>query len=295
MPAGFNKGQIEYIKTIANVNGHKTYKDTTVGSQNHTVTSGTAAVQDDHLKYAVWCLGDRPVTQPTGAIDANTNGVYDGTFTPIDVYHVQIESDQAAADNAQRVTPECFLESLNINMRHITNIDQTIDQQSHKEFRLVIFRHREKQHASPQLAENLSNPLYDMFHGAANYKYGPKGHRNKMDEEGNINYDAHTGYEVKYDRDAMMTDPINSEDYIVMKDCRYYLGREYGGKHIYEDRFHWNFEDPIVTDNDDISYVDSNKNYCWYIMLLGVNNDGTNAIDNLGYVRFACNTHVTSG
>lgn len=294
MPAGFNKGQIEYIKTIANVNGHKSYRSTTVATQNHDVTVGTAASNDDHLKYAIWCLGDRPVTNPTGDIDANTDGVYDTTIGQLNVYDVPINEDRDTADHSQRVTPECFLESLSIKMRHITALDETIDQQSHKEFRLLVFRHREKQHASPQLAENRSNPLYDMFHGAANLKYGPKGFRNKI-EHGNINYNAWGGYDSRFDRDAMITDPINTEDYVLMKDCRYYLGREYGGKHIYEDRFFWDFEDPINTDNADISYTDSTKNYCWYIMLLGVNNDGTNQLQNLGYLRFAGNTYVTSG
>lgn len=295
MPAGFNKGQIEYIKTIANVNGHKTYKATSTGSQDHTVESGTAATVDDHCKYAIWCLGDRPLTYPAGSIDGNTNTVQDAQTGSLDVYNVPIEDDQAAANATQRVTPECFLESVNIKMRQITDLDDSIDAQSHKEFRLVIFRHREKQHASAQLAENFSNPLYDMFHGAANIKWGPKGYRHKMDDEGNINYTAFSGYSLDYDRDRMMTDPINKEDYVVMKDCRYYLGREYGGKHIYEDRFFWDHEDPIQTDNADLTYNDSNKNYAWYIMLLGINNSGTTAIDNLGYITFSCNTHVTSG
>lgn len=296
MPAGFNKGQIEYIKTIANVNGHKTYKRTIVADDDHTVTAGNAAAVDNRMKYYAWCLGDKPLTLPTGVVSANTDLVTEADLESLDVYNIPVNSDQAAASTeSQRVTPECFLESVSMKMRQITDLDNTIDAHSHKEFRLIVFRHKEKQHASKQLAENFSNPFYDMFWGASNYKYGPKGYRRQMSDEGDINYTAFSGYDGSFDRDAMLTDPMNKEDYVVMKDCRYYLGREYGGKHIYEDRFSWDHEDPISTDNADISYNDSNKNYCWYIMLLAVNNTGGSPVDNLGYIRLSANTYVTSG
>lgn len=295
MPAGFNKGQIEYIKTIANVNGHKTYKQTTVSTQAHTVTSGTAAGSDSKMKYAMWSLGKVPLSLPVGSVDENTNLVTESVFTPLDVYNIELNSNQETATPSQRVTPECFLERISLKMRHITELDTTLDAQSHKEFRLIVFRHKEKQHESKQLAENFSNPLYDMLWGAGNFKYGPKGYRNTIDNQGNINYNAWSTYYGPNDRDAMMTDSVNKDDYVVMKDCRYYLGREYGGKHIYEDLFTWDHEDPIATDQNDITYVDSNKNYCWYIALFCVTNNADNAPDNLGYVRFQGNTYVTSG
>lgn len=297
MPAGFNKGQIEYIKTIANVNGHKTYKATHVGAQDHTVVTGHQPACDDHARYAIWCLGARPLSRPTGGVVASTDLVQDITIDSIDCYNVPIEENHTNAEPDERVTPECFLESVSCKLRQITNLDADHDHDvnSHKEFRLVIFRHKEKQSSIHGLGDNFSNPLYDMYWGAENRKYGPKGYRNKMDQEGTINYNNHTGYDVKFDRDAMLTDPINKEDYVVMKDCRYYLGREYGGKHIYEDMFTWDHEDPIATEDPRLDHVDNNKNYCWYIYLLGVNNDATNVIDNLGYIRMSLNTHVTSG
>lgn len=295
MPAGFNKGQIEYIKTIANVNGHKTYLNKQVGTaQARTVESGTACTLDPHVKFKLWNLG------PTPLVYDHTSATALNAITPctsIDVYNVPIEQDLEVCQPIQRASPECFLESINLKMRQMTDIDATIDAQSHKEFRLIVFRHREKQHATQNLAENFSNPLYDLWHGAANYKYGPSGWRGAMDHQGNLNYIAGAGYDAGYDRDAMMTDPVNSDDYVVMKDCRYYLGREYGGKHIYEDRFHWDHEDPIAMDLADLSSTDSNKNYCWYIMLIGANNSvgAAGAIDNLGYINFRSNTYVTSG
>lgn len=295
MPAGFNKGQIEYIKTIANVNGHKTYKATLIADDDHTATTGYTAPVDSRLKYHMWCLGPKPLTFPVGTIDANTDMVTEDNLDPIDCYEVPIEQDVVSASQSQRVTPECFLESVSMKMRHITDLDNTIDAHSHKEFRLVIFRHKEKQHESKQLAENFSNPLYDMFWGAKNLKYGPKGYRRTMERSGDIDYAAFDSYDGNFDRDAMLTDPINQHDYVVMKDCRYYLGREYGGKHIYEDMFRWDHEDPIATEQSDLSYVDSNKNYCWYIMLFCVNNTGGAAADNMGYIRLSTNTHVTSG
>lgn len=298
MPAGFNKGQIEYIKTIANVNGHKTYKNTTVANANHNSTVGSLALNDPMLRYYLWCLGDRPlVYNPTSP----NVGVIENAMNPIDVYNVQINTNRELADHQQRVTPECFLESVRMKMRIIQNLDVTDDVNSHKEYRLIIFRHREKQSSVANLAHNFSNPMYDMFHGAGNYKYGPEGFRNKMDDAGHVNYMSWGGYTTHWDRDAMLTDPMNKEDYVVAKDCRFYLGREYGGKHIFEDTMHWDHEDPIATDQDKIDLVDSTKNYCWYIMLMGVNNQvpGVNGaptvIDDLGYVSMRFNTYVTSG
>jgi hypothetical protein len=300
MPAGFNKGQIEYIKTIANVNGHKTYKVTTHAGQQHTVEQGVASSRDGLMKFKLFSLGPTPITlKPASPNDPSTGN----HSTPLDVYNIPINSDQAAATAQQRVTPECFFESVNCKLRLVSTLDETIDEQSHKEYRLIVFRHKEKQHHILQNAENFSNPLYDMFWGAGNVKYGPEGYRRSHDDHGDINYVDSSSYDAAYDRDAMMTDPMNKDDYVVMKDCRFYLGREYGGKHIYEDRFHWDHEDPIATDNADLTTVDSNKNYCWYIYLACVNNDtravGQSGLPNtptdLGYIRLALHTHVTSG
>jgi len=310
MPAGFNKGQIEYIKTIANVNGHKTYKttsypipstDSTVNDQTqaHYRVQGETPLCDDAARYAIWCLGPRPLMRGTGdTAGGNTNLAADQTITSIDVYNVPIQQNLELADEQKRVSPECFLESVNMKMRHITNLDadHDHDNDSHKEFRLIVFRHKEKQHYHKQIAQNHSNPLYDMFFGAGGYKYGPKGYRQQFDNEGNLDYVNHSGFNVYFDRDMMLTDSMNKDDYVVMKDCRYYLGREYGGKHIYEDRFHWDHEDPIATDAAELTNIEGDKNYCWYIMLLCSNNSPSNdAVDNLGYVRFMANTHVTSG
>ena len=72
MPAGFNKGQIEYIKTIANVNGHKSYLAKSTYAQNHAAITGTTAVCDTNLRYACWTIGKRPLMYGTGAIDGTT-------------------------------------------------------------------------------------------------------------------------------------------------------------------------------------------------------------------------------
>ncbi len=110
MPAGFNKGQIEYIKTIANVNGHKTYLAKSNYAQNHAATTGTTAVCDTNLRYACWTIGKRPLMYGAGAIDGTTDSAVDTTFTNLDVYNVPIVADQSAAGHEDRVTPECYLE-----------------------------------------------------------------------------------------------------------------------------------------------------------------------------------------
>jgi len=91
-----------------------------------------------------------------------------------------------------------------------------------------------------------------------------------------------------------MTCLVNKEDYVVMKDVRFYLGKEYGGKHIYEDTLHWDHADPIATEAEDLTHNDSNnKNYTWYVAFFCTTNNTTMA--EFPYVRMDTTTHVTSG
>jgi hypothetical protein len=92
-----------------------------------------------------------------------------------------------------------------------------------------------------------------------------------------------------------MTVPINKESWVVMRDHRFYLGKEYGGKNIYEDAFHWDWKDPIATSSDDVTETDNEKNYTWYIMLMANNNSLISQDNPTLSIRFTGTTHMTSG
>ena len=70
--------------------------------------------------------------------------------------------------------------------------------------------------------------------------------------------------------DDLMTMRINKDDYVVMKDVRFFLGKEHGKSH-FEDTLHWDWNDPIDTANNNVlsSPTLNDKNYRWHITLFG--------------------------
>ena len=291
--APFNKRQIGYIKAIADVGGHTTYKP---GSLNvsDTLDKLTAnTTHDGKGKYAFVTIGNAPKVYIAGSSDIKAPiDASRSWFHSIPVYDVAINTDETAVSGDQRVTPECYLESVHSRMRLIQELDVTNNAQSHQEYRMLVFRHKERQCSDERFAENFSNPLYDMFLSTRNYKYGPLGRREKTTDSGNNDYGAST--DKHNDIQSLMTNMVNKEDYVFMKDVRFYLGKEYGGKHIYEDTLHWDHADPIATDATDLTHNESNnKNYTWYVAFFCTTN-GSSAAD-FPYVRFDTTTHVTSG
>lgn len=293
--APFNKRQIGYIKAIADVGGHTTYKANLLG-QSHTLDKLTAATtHDGQGKYAFISIGNAPQVYTSGA--TNTLHAINQSrpwFHELPVYDVTVNTDETAVSNEQRVTPECYLESVHARMRLIQQLDVSNDTQSHQEYRMLVFRHKERQCSDERFAENFSNPLYDMFLAPSNFKYGPLGYREKSDlAAGSNDYVGATNFHN--DIQSLLTCMTNKEDYVFMKDVRFYLGKEYGGKHIYEDVFHWDHADPIATEATDLSRNESNnKNYTWYIAIFASTNSPSVAAD-FPYVRFDATTHVTSG
>lgn len=299
MPAGFNTGQIEYIKAIANVNGHKTYKDI---SYNREATASTTAhlnlqTADTKCRYGVWCLGQKPVTRDsTGNI-----GVTSVAFHELRAFAIAKSTDSdGVVYETQREGDEGFLESTHLNLRVlIPHIDNGTFNPDHVEFRMIVFRARDRQHHLETHTRDTNNPLFNLFRGNRNHAIGFSGWESKEEILGNLNYTADTNLALSgvfnvQNQDAM-TAPINKESWVVMRDHRFYLGKEYGGKNIYEDSLHWDWKDPIATASPDVTETDNEKNYTWYIMLIA-NNNSLVAQDNPNVsVRITGTTHMTSG
>lgn len=276
----FNRGEVEYIKTIAQVNGHKTYKYSIHGNSDTLVSTGTNwHTMPDSAKYALITFGKKPKVYSPTSMSTPTDIICD----QIDIFNIPLNTTEGAASIGQRASEACFLETVHSKLRLIQGIDQ-----DHCEYRIVVFRHKEKQSHVQQLAENFSNPLYDLFLRGDSYKYGPLGVRDKEILAGNINYLSDpTSFQ------SLVTAMINKEDYVTMFDARVYLGKEYGGKHIYEKAFHWDHRDPMESNADDITETENSKNYVWYMMILKSDND--NSETAAPYLRIDTTTHVTSG
>jgi len=292
--APFNKRQIGYIKAIADVGGHTTYSPQELNADPNLAKLTATDTHDGFGKYAFVSIGKCPQVYTSGSTNTmhaiNTARPW---FHELPVYDITINTDETSVQPEERVTPECYLESVHARMRMIQELDVTDNTKSHQEYRMLVFRHKERQCSDERYAENFSNPLYDMFLATNNYKYGPLGFRNKSATSANNDYGGYNS--VRNDIQSLMTNMTNKEDYVFMKDVRFYLGKEYGGKHIYEDVFHWNHADPIATEATDLTHNESNnKNYTWYVAIFATTNAAGVQAD-FPYVRFDTTTHVTSG
>jgi len=71
----------------------------------------------------------------------------------------------------------------------------------------------------------------------------------------------------------LMTMPLNKNDYVVMRDVRFFLGQAQGKSH-FEDVFDFDFNDPINTADTDLMTSDTlaDKNYRWHCVLIGTSN-----------------------
>jgi len=71
----------------------------------------------------------------------------------------------------------------------------------------------------------------------------------------------------------LMTMPLNKNDYIVMRDVRFFLGAAQGKSH-YEDAFDFDFNDMINTADTDLLSSDTlaDKNYRWQCVIIGTSN-----------------------
>lgn len=297
MPAGFNNGQIEYIKAIANVNGHKTYKDV-IYNANATLSS-TAHLNfetaDQKARYGVWFLGQKPNMRDA----AGNIGVPTTAWHELEAFSIPktTNSDGVVAED-QREGDEGFLESTHINYRIVAPSSSTGNfNADHTEYRLIVFRARDRQHHLMTHAKDTNNFMYNLFRGITNFNIGFAGYEQKEEINGNLNYvNAATNPGLAFiDSQDAMTAPINKASYVVMRDHRFFLGKEYGGKNIFEDSLHWDWKDPVATSSDDVTETDNEKNYTWMMLLIANNNSFSVGDAPSISVRMLGTTHMTSG
>lgn len=309
MPAGFNTGQVEYIKAIANVNAHKTYKPVTYNNNLVTAANSLTRTTADNLaKYQLFCLGKAPqVRDTTGATGVLSSVIaLDAFYIPIADTAVTPAGGGAAVEVANSIItadardgPEGFLESTHLNVRLVLPHKTNSFADDHCEIRMLVFRARDRQHHDPLYAKDVNNPYYNLFHATNNYNVGFSGYENKPDVHGDISYVGTTAPAVSglawVGHQDALTMPVNKQSWIVMKDHRFFLGKEYGGKNIYETTLHWDWRDPISANSSDVTDTDNDKNYTWYILFIASNNNFTSADTPEITVRMMGTTHMTSG
>lgn len=293
--APFSRRQTAYIRAIADQGKHDTYipivdRPETNGLENYDdVLIGTTA--QSHCKYRLWCLGEKPQVfdvgtgNTTSILDEKNNGVSTGAVTSLDCFKTQF-TNATATLNIQKNklvqgTGEVFLDKTTLNFRCLFDPIHFDDSTKarHGEFRFIVFRHKEKQSSDIKLAQNFCNPLYDLFLNPDNYKVGIKGYRDDIENGGTLNYsDANLSWN---EASALMTNMINKEDYVVMKDVRFFLGPRFGKSH-YETRIDWNWNTvldcntiPEASDVDITEQADHRNNFKWYCLMIGTRLHGS--------------------
>jgi len=177
---------------------------------------------------------------------------------------------------------------------------------------------------------SLLNPGYDLFMGQTGRPRGPLGYRTstKLDKDmdptgapapyysgkrwdngwvngtipksaGDAGHGNTAGAETfpageaDFTHRDLMTMPLNKNDYVVMRDVRFFLGQQQGKSH-FEDVFDFDFNDPINTADTDLCSSDTlnNKNYRWQCIIIGTSN-GRDPV-HLNY-EIRGTTHCQSG
>lgn len=286
--APFSRRQTAYIRAIADQGKHDTYAaiverpaDVTTGLETYddSLVGGTAQA---HCKYRLYCLGELPTVWDTSSTDTHQT-IADATtadaITSLKCFNSSFHANDGTNDLQDhqliRGTGEVFLDKTTLNFRCLfdpKHFDDTANAR-HGEFRFIVFRHKEKQSSDIRLADNLSNPLYDLFLAPTNQKVGIKGYRTKVNESGNNDYTAASFW--ANEASALMTSMINKEDYVVMKDVRFFLGPRFGKSH-YETRIDWNWNTvldcssvPDDTSVDVTEQAEHRNNFKWYALMIG--------------------------
>jgi hypothetical protein len=291
--APFSRRQTAYIRAVADQGKHTTYvsvvnrpETTSLENYDDSLTGGTAQA---HCKYRLYCLGELPKVWDAGAADTSSviaDGTVADAVTSLNCFQSQFKVNSSNTTDINdnqliRGTGEVFLDKTTLNFRCLfdpKHFDDTANAR-HGEFRFIVFRHKEKQSGDVRFAQNMSNPLYDLFLEPGNQKVGIKGVRQKITEIGNDDYVALNG--SFNEASALLTAMINKEDYIVMKDVRFFLGPRFGKSH-YETRIEWNWNTvldcstvPDATDVDVTEQADHPNNFKWYALMIGTRLHGS--------------------
>jgi hypothetical protein len=137
---------------------------------------------------------------------------------------------------------------------------------------------------------NLLNPAAEYYSG--NYWNGTTWVEGGDNEDGR-GVRLHPVGESGFTVDDLMTCRLNRDDYVIMKDVRFFLGKEHGKSH-FEDTLHWDWNDPIDTNQENVltSSTLNDKNFRWHMTLIGTSNGKSPVVLNQ-HVRWT--TKMESG
>lgn len=293
MPLTLTSRDKAYVRAVAHGGAHNMYK----GIRNTLISSSTKGkmfLGTAHARYVMMHLGIKPKSQiaktwHTGNnfeaqdIDHDIVGEYKNSHD-LEAFYFPKAADSASSTKlfSRRYGDNVFLESTTLRLRvNLPHSRYNADQNCFG--RIIVFRSKEKQNHIPEESLDHANPHYDLFLNDYGYQVGLNGHVSHEDDENYIKQGSHVSNHALSVQNMM----VNKKKYVVMKDCKFNLGKDFGAL-AFETNLHWDWKDQmneIPSNRDDITAAQGgdcpNKNYEWYILVIGTNPNGETATQDL--------------
>lgn len=277
-----------YVRAVAHGDAHDMYK----GLRFDDDSSASMFVGTTHDRYTLFHLDNITKTQIHKAWHiAGSNSwelqdlSHDLTAAHVSNVALNAFSFPKAVDTAsttksfqKRYGDNVFLESTHLRIR-ISLPQSRYNADEESMCRFIVFRSKEKQSNVVERSMDHSNPHYDLFFDHNGYEQGLNGYVDHADAENYVLGTAHSNYGPMTIQNFL----INKKKYVVMKDCKFNLGKDFGTLG-FETTLHWDWNDRMldipadraqVTDSDDGD--GPQKNYSWYMLVLMMNPTGGTA------------------
>lgn len=289
-----------YVRAVAHGGAHDMYK----GIFKSTQTSANYYLGTAHDRYHMFHLSHIPKTQIEKDWHGNNSWELQDLSHNLPVAHVHNDTCEAfdfpkgtdvsatTKNHHSRYGDNVFLDSTNLRIRiSMPQARFNLDEQCMARF--IVVRSKEKQSNIVEKSLDHANPHYDLFINSDGFEVGLNGYVDHVDAENYIKNTGHQGYPPMMQQNLM----INKRKYVIMKDCKFNLGKDFGAL-AFETRLRWDWQDqmmdipavrPDVTSSDDGD--GPLKNYSWYMICLATNPIGGEATQTLNVEMFGT-THA---
>jgi hypothetical protein len=291
MPLTLTSRDKAYVRAVAHGGAHDMYK----GILNHvkpTTNDGKFTLGTQHDHYVMFHLGEKPKSQINRTwhdasgnshelqdIDHDLSSAYSNSIN-LNFANFAKGGDTAGTTklHSKRYGDNVFLDSTQIRIR-VSLPHARFNADEHSMCRMIVFRAREKQCHIPEESLDHANPHYDLFLTQSGYVQGLNGYVDHNDYENYIKRTTH----AEVGPLALQNFLVNKSKYVVMKDCKFNLGKDFGALG-FETFLRWDWQDrlnDIPATRHDCTAAQSGdgptKNYEWYILIMGMNPTGATA------------------
>lgn len=307
MPLTLTSRDKAYVRAVAHGGHHDMYNGKAMSIEG-SASIGQMFVGTTHDRYVMLHLDAKPKSQINREwhiFSTNSHELQDIDHDLPDAHKHSINLSMfsfgklvdkvtSSKDYRYRYGDNCYLESTSLKVRVCLPHDRyNLDEITMG--RLIVFRSKEKQSQIEEESMDHANPHYDLFIDHDGYEQGLNGYVDHENAEHYIKSTSHNNYNST----AIQNFLVNKKKYVVMKDCKFNLGKDFGSIG-FETSLRWDWNDQcndIPAFRLDIISGQSgdavNKNYSWYVVAIGCNPSGATATQLLN-VELLGTTHAKS-